>query len=417
MLKAMSFLALLPASDPSRLIDLSKDIRPVIADAAIRALGRLDAGQGLPTLISALGDNRARLAIYALRQAMADLPAESVIAVLRNVPMDKVTVAKETIRLVAEYGGAAGFDWLLARAKQDLHRDVRIAVLRGLWDHLEHPEAWTLLAEAAQSPDGQILNGVVRIPVDRLSEGSRRRLIDLLAGLANHTDAIIRLTVLRRFIEMPLPDDEGRLIHAALALLTAASLDEREAAAKVIAANSTANDAVGIADVVARMLDQRRPLHDFVGFITARALADASYRRRLEPMARAVIKALRVDPITAGLRLNLASGFLGPEGFEQELQELAEIEFPISAIMQEATVVIEQFSQTSNRSKLPQLEDRWASSNDPYFRLLAFMALLAQSRDEKRWDDARRIRLTGYRNDPAPLVAIRAQFFFTADEE
>ena len=69
-------------------------------------------------MIAALGDNRARLAIYALRQAMAELPAERVIAHLQNVPMEKVTVAKETIRLVGEFGGSAGFDWLVAIAKR-----------------------------------------------------------------------------------------------------------------------------------------------------------------------------------------------------------------------------------------------------------------------------------------------------------
>jgi hypothetical protein len=415
MLRAMSFLAELPAVDPSRLIELSNDTRPVIADAAIRALGRLDAGQGVPTLITALGDNRARLAIYALRQAMAVMPAKRVIADLQDAPMDKVTVAKETIRLIGEFGGAAGFDWLLARARQDLHRDVRIAVLRGLWDHLEHPEAWAILTEAAQSTDGQILNGVVRIPADRLSDGSRRKLIDLLAGLARHPDVIIRLTVLRRFIEMPLPENEGRLIQTALASLTAASSDEREVAAKVIATNSSANDAPRIADIVGKMRDQRRPLHDFVRFVTADALADAPKRRRLEPMARLVLESLRVDPITAGLRLKFAAGILGADGFEQELQKLVDDAFPISAIIQEATAAIEQIGQTTKRSQLAEVENRLASSDDPHLRLLAFIALLTQAGDHKRWDDARRGRLAGYRNDPAPLVAIRAQYCFDAD--
>jgi hypothetical protein len=416
MLRALNILALLPAVEATRLIDLSSDKRPVIAEAAIRALGRLDAGQGLPTLITALGDERARVAIYAIRRAMADLPAERVIADLRGAPMNKVTVAKETVRLVGEFGGPAGFEWLLSCAKQDLHRDVRIAVLRGLWDHLDHPETWTFLAEAAHSPDGQILNGVVRIPADRLSEDSRRRLIDLLAGLASHPDAIIRLAVLQRFIDLPLPDSEGRLMQTALTSLSASSTDERTLAARVIAANATAQDAARIEAAVAKIREQRRPLHDFIRSITAEVLTNAPMRRRLAPMARAVVESLRLDPVAAGLRLTLAGAILGAEGFEGELQTLIDGKFPISAIVQEATAAMEHIAQTPSRTKLHQLESRLAQADDPHLRLLAFMALLAQARDHDRWDDPRRARLVTYRNDPAPLVAMRAQFFFEADK-
>ncbi len=415
MLLALGFLARLPAVNPARLIELSNDKRPAIAESAIRVLGRLDAGQGLPTLVAALGDDRARVAIYALRHAMAELPAQRVMADLHDAPMNKVTVAKETVRLVGEFGGAAGFEWLLGLAQHDLHRDVRIAVLRGLWDHLEHAETWAILAEAARSPDGQILNGVVRIPADRLSDAARRRLIELLVGLASHPDAIIRLAVLQRFIELPLPDSEGRLLQTALASLIAASSDERATAARVIAANATPADAPAIVAAVATMREQRRPLHDFIHAVAGQALMNAPTRRRLTPMARAVLEALRADPITGGLRLALSTGILGVVGFEQELQALLDGNFPISAIMPEATAAIEQIGHTTNRTKLPQLEARLAAAADPHLRLLAFHALLAQASDHNRWDETRRSRLIGYRNDPAPLVAIRAQFFFEAD--
>jgi hypothetical protein len=61
--------------------------------------------------------------------------------------------------------------------------------------------------------------------------------------------------------------------------------------------------------------------------------------------------------------------------------------------------------------------DGLALVSDPHLRLLAFLALLVQSRDQKSWDDARRSRLLGHRNDPASTVAICAQVFFIADEE
>ena len=60
----------------------------------IRALGRMDARQGVPTLLDALGDARARWAVYALRASLMDLPPARVLEVMRTVPLVKVTVAK-----------------------------------------------------------------------------------------------------------------------------------------------------------------------------------------------------------------------------------------------------------------------------------------------------------------------------------
>ncbi|MBS0262307.1 MAG: hypothetical protein JSS02_10185 [Planctomycetes bacterium] len=413
MLAALEILARLPAIDVQRLIDLSNDKRPVIAESAMRALGRNDAGQGIPILVAALGDDRARIAIYALRRAMAEAPAQRVVSNLQNVSLTKVTVAKETIRLVAEFGGVAGFEWLIALARQDLHRDVRIAVLRGLWDHLEHSETWSVLTAAARSSDGQILNGVVRIPADRLSESARRKLIELLTSLASHPDAVVRLAVLQRFIDLPLPDTEGRLVQTALNSLAAASPDERKSAALVIAAIATPSEAPAIAAAVAQL--ERRPLRDFVVNVATQAATNGPIRRRLSPTARAVRDSLRADPITAGLRLTLTAGILGVEEFSQELQGMIDANVPVAAVAAEAIAAIEQFGQSAERTKLPHLEATLAESEDSNLRWLAFQALLAQARDHRRWDEDRCSRLSKYRNDPAPLVAICAQFFFDAD--
>src|SRR5262249_13466841 len=72
-LLAMDRLSRLPAADHARILRLASDERAVVRDAAVRALGRLDAGQGLAPLLEALDDSRARVAIYAVRSALADL--------------------------------------------------------------------------------------------------------------------------------------------------------------------------------------------------------------------------------------------------------------------------------------------------------------------------------------------------------
>ena len=134
-------------------------------------------------------------------------------------------------------------------------------------------------------------------------------------------------------------------------------------------------------------------------------------RRRFGAIAAAVLESLRGDPVTAGLRLKLAAGILGPEAFELELQRLVGDDVPISAVAGEATAAVEQIGKTRERAKLQQLEVRLAAADDPHLRLLAFTALLAQARDHIRWDEVRRSRLSAYRNDPAPLVAIRPVLF------
>ncbi len=415
MLRAMNFLALLPAADPTRLLALSVDARPVIADAAIRALGRLDAAQGLPTLIAALGDSRARVAIYALRHAVAQMPAVRVMDALSKAPMNIVTVAKETIRLVGEFAGPAGFDWLRGMYGQQLHRDVRAAVLRGLWDHLERPETWELLSEAAGDLDSQILDGVVRIPADRLSATSRQQLIALLIRISKHQNAVIRLAVFRRFAEMPFPDDEGRVVGMALPALVAPSPDEREAAAKLIAVNAQSRTAISLAKEVIAIRDRRRPLHDFFQVLINYCVENAPGRRRLRPLAEAVIDGLRDDPATAGLRINLAAAALGIGGFERELTDFHAKELLNVAILNEAAIAIDRIAKTPERSGLEQLEHRLSSSSDANLHFLALSALLAQARDHIRWNDSRRERLSSYRDDPAPAVAMRARFFFEAD--
>jgi hypothetical protein len=260
-----------------------------------------------------------------------------------------------------------------------------------------------------------MLNGIVRIPTDRLSENARRQLVELLAGLASHPDAIIRLAVLQRFIDMPVQDSEGLLLQTSLRSLTAASPDERRLAAQVIAANATSLDAPAIAAAVANMGSQRRALYDFASVISVQAATNAPLRRRLTQPTRAILDAIRSDPITAGIRLALTAAILGLEDFEQELKSLSDSKVAISAVVAEAIAAIKLFGQTMDRAKLPQLEARLAAAEDPHLRLLAFNALLVQAGDHNRWDAARCSRLNAYRNDPAPLVAIRAQFCFDAD--
>lgn len=177
----------LPAVPPTRLIELARanHPKPGVRDRALRALGRLDAGQGVPTLLEALGDERARIAIYALRAALLEMPAQRALELLRTMPLDKVTVAKEVVRLLGELSRGAGYADLLAMDGRALHRDVRVALLRALWDHLEQEETWPILERAARSPDP-----TAKVSRRSILAGSCRRAVQLSSGGRGVTAAI-----------------------------------------------------------------------------------------------------------------------------------------------------------------------------------------------------------------------------------
>ncbi|HUR55884.1 MAG TPA: HEAT repeat domain-containing protein, partial [Gemmataceae bacterium] len=235
-------LALLPGVAPDRLIKLASDKRPAVRETAVRALGRLDARQGIPELLVALGDDRARWAVYALRAALCDLPPARVLDVMRTVPLGKVTVAKEALRLAGEFGGVACLGWFTELDKQKLHRDVRGALLRALWDHLERPEAWAILDSSAGSTDTGVVIGLARIQVDRASNAARERVVGLLLRLLDHPEPTVRVAVLNRFAQMPVPDPRRELLKAALAKLVSQIPDERAAALTSALSSATAAD-------------------------------------------------------------------------------------------------------------------------------------------------------------------------------
>src|SRR5262249_38317055 len=102
LLQVVRQLAALPAVGVAPLARLAADERLAVQEGALRGLGRLDAGQGVRLLLEAMGDQRARVAIYALRSAMLAMPGDRALELLRGVKLEKVTVAKEVVRLLGE---------------------------------------------------------------------------------------------------------------------------------------------------------------------------------------------------------------------------------------------------------------------------------------------------------------------------
>ena len=74
----------MPSIDLAPLVQLARLDAPDqgLRDKTLEALGRADAGRGVPELMQALDDNRARVAIYALRRSLMNLRPSQVLDLL-----------------------------------------------------------------------------------------------------------------------------------------------------------------------------------------------------------------------------------------------------------------------------------------------------------------------------------------------
>jgi hypothetical protein len=408
LLSTIERLAVMPAIDPTPLIQLARDERQPVREAALRALGRLDAGQGVPELLEALNDERARIAIYALRRALLSMPQEETLALLRAVPLTQVTVAKEVVRLIGDLSSEAAYRELLALEARELHRDVRVALLRALWPYAEREETWEVFTRAAQAPDTALARGVVHIPEDGLSPDAQRRLVQLSATLLAHPEPEVRMATLQWRSQYPLTDNEQILFTRVLTLMHSQISDERALAAQTIFSLYTGNNAELVGRAIRELLSNRKALQTTLeNFVFSLSIS----RKRLLPTTRAILTALAGDPLTLSWRVELIIRGLPWEEIAPELMKLAD-RLHANALVR-AQFALEQAHRRPD-AHLFDLEMALANSENEGLRRLALAALIAQSRQSSGWSDECIARLQVYRNDPSPLVAEAAQFTFVS---
>ncbi len=406
LLNAIRRLGSMPSIDPSYIIKYASDSRQPVRDTALRVLGTLDAGQGIQPLLEMLNDDRARIAIYALRNSLLSMPQSSALRILRTVPLSRVTVAKEVVRLIGDLSSSAAFHALQEIHERELHRDVRVALLRAFWPYLERSETWAIFTSAAQSPDPALVRGVIPIPADGLSPLAQRRLATLLASVLARPEPALRVEVLERCVQNPLTDYEHTLFPGLLAALNSQLPDECTRAASALFTLYAGNDAPLVGDTIRGLLDNRRALHIAIeNFLPTLFIS----RRRLLPTTRTILAALSQDRLTISLRLGLI--LLGLP-WQEVAPELIRLTDSLHAdALAKAQLVIQQATRRPEADLL-SLEMTLAASDDERLRRLALSALLAQSRQARGWSDALIERLSLYRSDPSPLVAEAAQFTF-----
>src|SRR5262249_35747736 len=155
---------------------------------------------------------------------------------------------------------------------------------------------------AVESGESALLFAVVRIPSDRLSDPARARLIDLLARLLDHPEPTVRLDVLTRCAEQPPADAARVLLTKILDALGSPLPDLRQAAARALAADLSADDAPLVGAAARRLGPNRPAIQALTGSLTQ---AINLRRPRLAAVGEAVLVALADDPVLASTRLVL----------------------------------------------------------------------------------------------------------------
>lgn len=377
-----------------RLCALARDERPAILEKAIRVLARCDAGQGVPTLLECLGDHRARFAIYGLRRALFGMIPETALQRLADAPMNKVTVAKEVVRLTGELRAAGGFAQLEQWAASELHRDVRIALLRALWDHLDREPTWAIFERAVADRDWVLASRLADIPADRLTAALDARLAQLLARVIARPEPEARIGLLHRAAEISIIDRERTLLAACRARLRSLYDNEVRAAMTAVLARSTEADMPDLGAALDGLQRDPRALHIAAAVLCAH---DVRSRTSWRLAATELERVARRDPRWSTVAIQAAAA----RAIASELLEtLGTVPFDLDAALA-ARAAIHALRDEDLDAAVIAL----AASPRPELRRLAVSALEHDARPGRGWTAARLAVLAALRADHSPDVA------------
>ncbi|MFJ5925792.1 hypothetical protein ACIQF6_24600 [Kitasatospora sp. NPDC092948] len=168
----------------------------LLAEAALAALPWTDdPAAALPLLLEHVGDDRARVALYAAGRAARHASPDRLAALLAGLAArpdgTKVTARKEAVRLAARFLPAAQAAEILAAAFHvpGQHPDVRAAAVGRCAGLLDAEAVWTLLAEAAADPHPQVREAVLATSPQLLTDRHRPRYARLVSEVAVRADS------------------------------------------------------------------------------------------------------------------------------------------------------------------------------------------------------------------------------------
>ncbi|NMO15947.1 hypothetical protein HPC49_27590 [Pyxidicoccus fallax] len=409
LLWATTLLAAIDWAPMDRLCALADDSRPAVQERAIRVLARCDQGQGVPTLLRCLEDVRGRIAIYGLRRAFNGMPPARVVSLLSEVPLTKVTIAKEVVRLLGELRSDAAYARLLELDGMALHRDVRIAMLRALWDHLDREPTWAVLDRAVDGADWVMASRLGDIPADRLTEASDRKLSALLGRVLARPEPEARIDLLQRAAFLSVRDTERTFLSACGARLASPYDDEVAAAMRAVLHRSNEQDLERLEGMLDSVAVDRRALSVALGqLLSLRVKSRASYMLAAAAAERVLAKDVRLAP----LRVRCAAAALEPVELAERLAHMGESGHLLPDALEACREVVDAIPA----AMLEAVEARLTASPSAEARRVAVWCLIRDAAPGRGWTPERLARLEKLQADPSPLVSGAAQVVFPPRE-
>lgn len=416
---AIRLLSAIPATDTSTLISLAQDSREMIRDWSLQALGRLDEGQGISTLLDALQDDRARVAIYTLRRSLLNMPVKQAVSTLLQVPTNKITIYKEVVRLLGDLKHDLAFQELLRIAEKELHRDVRISLHHALWNYLEKKESWKIFEQDAFSNNPYIAQSITRLPTSYMSSDNRGQYLNLLNRTLQHDEINVRISTLNKYISLSymnqVEDPNFKFLPSFIHCLQSTNSSEAKLAAKAIYHIYKDSPSAAIGHVFTNILPNRHALKialDTISEYTSSTWHWRDSRRELLEIARNIIQVLSKDPMTISFRMTLSIQVLPWSELMEQLEEsILQGKLTAEALMI-AVQTMENIHSIRSIKDIEELEHQLGSSSHESLRRLGLATLISQAK-QNGWQEHYIERLINYRKDQSILVASAAQFIKT----
>ncbi|MBJ6759831.1 hypothetical protein JGU66_03595 [Myxococcaceae bacterium JPH2] len=409
LLTAVTRMAALDWAPMEGLCALVNDSRPVVQERALRVMARCDQGQGAPTLVRSLEGSLARIAIYGLRRAFHGMPPARVVALLADVPLTKVTVAKEVVRLLGEMRSDAAYARLVELDAQPLHRDVRIALLRALWDHLDREPTWGIFERAATGSDMVMATRVGDIPADRLTAETDTRLSAVLALVLARPEPEARIELLQRAPFLAIRDRAHVFLDACGTRIASPYDIEVQAATTALLTRSDERVISRLEPHLRAVLSDRRALQ----VATSLVLTDMrEWRPVFTEAARIAERVVSEDPRLVALRVRCAAAGLEPLDFAARIAELGEAGLLDANAQAACHAEVERLPLEA----LDSVGARLRASSSAEARRVALGCLVRDAGPRRGWTPEKLAALETLQADPSPLVSGAAQFVFPPRE-